>query len=260
MGKLKTEKAYNLFFTGVKDLKKYLALSVAFLLVLSVGTGVASAQENNGNGNSNGCTTIQDGVLTYSEGHYLEGEPLEVGYDIFGYNYQAHMFKGSLANSYLGKDGYPPYGGDDEAYYERLVDEGYADTVEEAEELMEGLWYWSYRDVHLDMKWNDAWLSNKDCDGDGLLDRHYGHDSYIGSGAWLTNHQSGGQGKDHWTFFTKVVAVPEDAYKEGSVWYTADGTEIGPSIWGSFAIVQDVYGGEGATYVSPSGPGLGQFK
>ena len=40
-------------------------------------------------------------------------------------------------------------------------------------------------------KWNDAWLSNKDCDGDGLLDRHYGLDSYRGSGAWLTNHQSG---------------------------------------------------------------------
>lgn len=41
------------------------------------------------------------------------------------------------------------------------------------------------------MKWNDAWLSNKDCNGDGLLDRHLGYLTYIGSGAWLTNHQSG---------------------------------------------------------------------
>ena len=40
-------------------------------------------------------------------------------------------------------------------------------------------------------KTTKKWLSNKDCDGDGLLDRHYGYDSYIGSGAWITNHQSG---------------------------------------------------------------------
>jgi hypothetical protein len=40
-----------------------------------------------------------------------------------------------------------------------------------------------YCDEHLIMKWNDAWRRNKDCDGDGLLDWHYGVDSYIGSGA-----------------------------------------------------------------------------
>ena len=47
---------------------------------------------------------------------------------------------------------------------------------------------YGYPEWNLVMKWNDAWLSNKDCDGDGLLDRHYGYDSYIGSGAWETNH------------------------------------------------------------------------
>jgi hypothetical protein len=45
-----------------------------------------------------GCTTIQDGIIQYSTGHYLEGEPLTVGYDPYGYNYQAHMFNGSTAN------------------------------------------------------------------------------------------------------------------------------------------------------------------
>jgi hypothetical protein len=41
------------------------------------------------------------------------------------------------------------------------------------------------------MKWNDAWLSNKDCDRNNLLDRHYGFEKYVGSGAWCTNHQWG---------------------------------------------------------------------
>lgn len=66
------------------------------------------------------------------------------------------------------------------------------------------------------MKWNDAWISNKDCDLDFKLDRHYGYDSYIGSGAWLTNHQSGKaevNGKlRKWTYFIKIVAAPSDAY------------------------------------------------
>ena len=62
------------------------------------------------------CTRIQEGILTYSAGHYLGGQPLQVGYDIFGYNYQGHMFKGSYFNAYAGGAGFPPYEGDDEAY------------------------------------------------------------------------------------------------------------------------------------------------
>ena len=207
------------------------------------------------------CTTIQDGILTYSTGHYLEGEPLEVGYDIFGYNYQAHIFNGSYANAYLGGYGFPPYEGDDEAYLAENPD-------------AESSWGWPFRDIKLQMKWNDAWLSNKDCDGDGLLDRHHGFDSYIGSGAWLTNHQSGEYELDgehesdgetiKWNYFVKIVAAPADATLDGGVWYAADGTEIGPVIWGSFAIIQQVendpgLGVHGAQYVSPAGPGLGKW-
>lgn len=191
-------------------------------------------------------TTIQDGVLTYSAGHYLAGQPLTIGYDIYGYNYQAHLFNGTYANVYLGRDGFPPYEGDTDAY---LADNPGAESK----------WYWPYRDDKLSMKWNDAWLSNKDCDGDGALDRHYGYASYIGSGAWLTNHQSGGTGKDKWTYFVKIVAAPADATVVNGVWYGADGTEIGQVIWGSFAIIQEVESGEGATYISPAGPGFGKY-
>jgi hypothetical protein len=312
------------------------------------------------------CTRIQEGSLTYSAGHYLEGEPLTTGYDPYGYNYQAHMFKGSYANAYLGGYGYPPYTGDDEAYLAENSD-------------AEGTWVWPYRNVELLMKWNDAWLANTDCNGDGTLDRHYGQDSYIGSGAWETNHMLGsynqwnlvrdweldfyvdGEGPYHhwltvavqtdevftgegnsersdgynlydfegstsdddvtftadyyepssmvgysytangtiapdgsmagmwsgefpdgrthggtwssvtgsatataceWDSFTKIVAVPADATTTDDVWYNSDGTEIGPTIWGEFAVIQDVYndpcaGIEGVQYLSPDHAGFG---
>ena len=203
-----------------------------------------------------GCTTIQSGELLYSAGHFLAEQPLQVGYDPYGYNYQAHMFRGSYANVYLGGAGFPPYDGDDEAYL--AANPGAA-----------AHWAWPYRDVRLVMKWNEAWLSSSDCDGDGKLDRHYGFDSYIGSGAWETNHQSGTyvgeDGKEYrWTYFVKIVAAPEDAYVDSGFWYTAGGTEIGPVIWGSFATIQEVYNDPGAgvhgiQYRSPAGPGLGKW-
>lgn len=232
----------------MKPIKILMGLICCLLLA-----GISDANTN--------CTKIQDGVLTYSTGHYLAGEPLKVGYDIYGYNYQAHMFNGYYANVYLGRDGFPPYEGDDTAYAARLTAEDYTTDPN-------GTWYWPYRDVNLEMKWNDAWLSNKDCDQDGLLDRYYGFISYIGSGAWETNHQAGSyeeNGKTYkWNYFVKIIAVPADATLDGGIWYAADGTEIGPSIWGSFAIIQQVYndtgtGEHGIEYLSPAGPGFGKY-
>jgi len=214
-------------------------LSLLLLLIVSTTVPVAMAKPKEG-------TRIQDGVLTYSAGHYLAGQPLKVGFDPYGYNYEAHIFLGFYANVYLGRDGFPPYEGDDAAY---LAENLGADSK----------WYWPYRDVWLMMKWNDAWLSNMDRDGDGLLDRYHGYPTYIGSGAWLTNHQKGEEDGEHWSYFVKIVAAPADATSTGGVWYAADGTEIGPVIWGAFAIIQEVASGEGATYVSPAGPGFGKW-
>jgi hypothetical protein len=172
------------------------------------------------------CVTIQDGVLKAST-----GELITPGYDAFGYNYQAHMFNGRYCD------------------YDRVAGGEYCD-------------------VDLIMKWNDAWLSNKSCDGDLLLDRHFGYPSYIDSGAWLTNHQSGKievNGKlRKWTYFVKIVAAPADAYKDGDRWYTSEGVEIGPVIWGSFAVIQEILndpseGAHGVLYKSPVGPGFGKW-
>jgi hypothetical protein len=263
---------------------------------------------------TNTCATIQGGTLTDTKGN-----PITTGYDKWGYNYQADMFNGWYDN--YSRPSTIATGGDS-----------------------------------LMMKWNDAWLSNQDCDGDNKLDRHYGFPSYIDSGAWLTNHASGtyesstnyhwnlntspnkldipwagtiysydvtfsqngtiltgtltdgyypitnslsgtidgnnvtfsftypdgsiqgvrtyvgtidSTGKVSgtwsetgpenatgnwsvtgfatkipemcsWSDFVKIVAVPSDAKKVDGTWYSADGTKIGPDIWGEFAIIQEV--------------------
>ncbi|MFC2162441.1 hypothetical protein ACFLRF_02055 [Candidatus Altiarchaeota archaeon] len=171
------------------------------------------------------CTSIQDGSL-----HGSDGNAIETGYDSWGYNYQAQAFNGRYCDAYRNAS-----------------------------------WCQAWEDVDLAMKWNDAWISNKDCDGDGKLDRHYGHESYIGSGAWLTNHQGGTYLLNgticRWGYFTKIVAAPLNGYVSDGMWYEDDGTEIGPVIWRQFAIIQEVendpcQGLKGSGYNSPSGSGL----
>lgn len=208
----------------------YLIVVIVALGLIVVGCfSVVTPVEKVGNPN-NGCTTITSGDLVYGNPlHFLYLDPLPTGYDIFGYNYQAHIFNG---------------------WYENVTPT--QAPVEEG-------------DTWLVMKWNDAWLSNKDCDGDLLLDRPA---NIIGSGAWCTNHQSGEDVRDgeicKWNYFVKIVAAPVGAYKDGGYWYTADDILIGKVIWGNFAIVQQVEndacaGLHGVQYHSPVGPGFGKF-
>lgn len=242
-------------------MKKTLLISLIVFAALLITTTVVFADkpvqfDSEGNEigwNATGCTKIQSGTIEYSVDHYLAGQPLVVGYDPYGYNYQAHMFIGSYANVYLGGAGFPPYEGDDDTYLNENPDAQYH-------------WAWPYRDVDLLMKWNDAWLANVDCDGDGKLDRHYGFSSYVGSGAWETNHMWGSYEYEGqtctWDYFTKIIAVSADATKANGVWYNADGIEIGPDIWGAFATIQTVEndhcaGINGLQYSSPDHPGFG---
>ena len=174
------------------------------------------------------CQTIPGGSLYNSE-----GDLIQPGFDQWGYNYQAHKFMGDYCDAYHGAS-----------------------------------WCSAYAGTKLAMKWNDAWLANKDCDGDGSLDRHAGYPSYIGSGAWLTNNESGtyedsSGNQCSYVYFVKIVAAPADATETGGVWYSADGNEIGPDIWGQFAVLQEVYndscGSHGVLTLSPVGPGFGKY-
>lgn len=208
-----------------KEVKKYMKkIFFLFAIVFALALFVSPVMA----AKPGDCTTIQSGTLVASD-----GSPISTGYDQWGYNYQALMFNG-----------------------------GYCDSYRNAS------WCQPYKDVNLIMKWNDAWISNKDCDNDGLLDRHYGFPSYIGSGAWLTNHQSGEYELDgkicKWNYFTKIVAVPADAVLVGGTWYTVEGAEIGPSIWGEFATTQEVSNDQcDPTFkysFHGSNPGLGIYK
>lgn len=197
--------------------------------------------------------TITEGEIFYSAGHYLAGQPIPTGFDLFGYNYQGHLFKGSYFNAYSGGAGFPPYEGDDEAYLA-------------ANPKAASHWAWPYRDTQLLMKWNDAWLSNMDRNDDNKLDRHYGYTTYIGSGAWETNHMWGeNDDGTQWNYYCNIVAAPVDATKSLGVWYTSDGTEIGPDIWGEFAVIFEVSndpstGDHGVIYNAPAPTGFGYYK
>lgn len=155
------------------------------------------------------------------------------GYDSLGYNYSESTFNGK-----------------------------YCDAYQNAE------WCQPYKNVNLIMNWNDAWLSNEDCDRDGELDRHKGYEGYKDSGAWVTNYQSGGyvgeDGRKHfWTWLSKIEAVPTNSEIIDGVWYSLDGEEIGTAIWGSFALTESAYtddfgGGLKEEELSSAAPGFGR--
>ncbi|NQV34283.1 MAG: hypothetical protein HQ515_16435 [Phycisphaeraceae bacterium] len=203
-------------------LTKTIVILLCCVMIVSIAVG-------KGSGKKSDCVTIQSGEILDSAGNVIT-----VGFDQWGYNYQARLFNGYYCDAYR-----------------------------------DAAWCQDYAEDILIMKWNDAWLSNKDCDGDGLLDRHFGFDSYVGSGAWCTNHQSGDYEDANgdiqtWNYFVKIVAPPADASVEGGVWYTADGKEIGPVLWGDFAVTQEVYNdtgtGDHGLLFKAVCPGLGKYK
>lgn len=216
-------------------MKKKIVVGLIVLLALAAATITVSANQSVKASSKSikfdqaksSCTRIKDGGL-----HTSDNQVITTGYDSWGYNYQAHLFNGLYCNA------------------DRDAGDCNANNNDS-----------------LNMKWNDAWLSNVDCDGDGLLDRHFGYDSYIGSGAWLTNHQKGTYiGPDGQTckyeYFVKIVAAPVNATAADGVWYNSDGIEIGSQIWGAFAITQEVNndacgGVHGLQYLSPDHAGFG---
>ena len=153
-------------------------LTLAALIVTAVATTASAAAPDK-------CDTIKGGMITDSADN-----PIAVGFDEFGYNYQAHMFNG---------------------------------TYDSSDRTIDGL-YWGatgdYVDDMLMMKWSDAWLANVDCDGDHKLDRGLVDGTVSGiSMGWLTNHLNGdyfdGDGvEQHYTDFVKIVWVGDS----GTLW------------------------------------------
>ena len=203
-----------------------------------------------------GCVKISDRSLVYPTDHFLEGELLSTGFDIFGYNYQAHIFKGFYANLYLGEYGFPPYEGENEVYLENNPDI--------LDDLFFMEYYWPFRNDMVNMSWNDLWLSNMDCNADGLLDDE---NNKIGSGAWEL-YQSNGVYKDengndcNWRLKYKIISIPENAILFDGLWFDENGNEIGQNFYDQWAIIQksilDPCGQiEDSPYKSPFRAGFG---
>jgi hypothetical protein len=230
--------------------KRAVFIVTILVLCLICGTAIAGPKKDG--------TTLQEGVIKYSAGHYLVGQAIPVGFDAYGYNYQAHLFKGDYANIYLGGYGFPAYGGDDAAYLAALTPA--------QRTAVQRVWCWPYRGISVEMKWNDAWISNMDRDGDGKLDRHYGFASYVGSDAWETNHMTWtGDNGSTAVDFVKIVAAPAGAKLVSGTWDAADGSELGPDIWGEFIVLQEIYndaayGYHGVLSKAPAPPGFGVYK
>lgn len=188
-------------------MKKVLALLAVAVLIFSLAPALQAQ-----------CTKIKDGTLLDSNGNTLT-----LGYDKYGYNYQAHMFNGLLEN------------------YTRPIT-----PVTES-------------DTNLIMKWSDEWLSNQDCTADGKLDRGGAGASGNTSKGWLTNHMEGDYlGDDgemhHWTYFVKIVYVGPAEFPDS--W--AD-----KRIWGLYAIIEEItndpygklHGVDRSKLVNPAGFG-----
>jgi hypothetical protein len=169
---------------------------------------------------------IQSGTLFDAAGN-----PITVGYDKYGYNYQAHIFNGLYEN------------------YSRPA----VVATDGTENLV--------------MKWSDDWLANVSCTTDGKLARGYDAKaktfSAVGtSRGWVTNHFEGDyEGSDgemhHYTYFVKIAYV--GPAQDPDPWAAT-------RIWGLYAIIEELqndqfgeYGGRLHFVSKLTGPGLGKY-
>ncbi|MBI5029540.1 MAG: hypothetical protein HZB51_03370 [Chloroflexi bacterium] len=164
-------------------MKNVFGLIVLVVVMLVASTSLAMADKPVGydqtgkevSWSSTSCTKIQSGLIKDSAGN-----PISVGFDQFGYNYQAHQFVG---------------------------------TYDSVDRKLDGTYWGStgdFVDDKLSMKWSDDWLSNVDCTADSKLDRGTNGISL----GWETNHVEGDYDSDgdgtqdaHFTYFVKIVWV-----------------------------------------------------
>ena len=203
-------------FFGERTMSRMVSVFIAFIAIVTLVLGSATASYAQ-------CVKIQSGSILD-----VNGKSISVGYDQYGYNYQAHIFNGLYEN------------------YSRP-----AGVVTDGTE-------------NLVMKWSDDWMANVDCNGDNKLDRGLnrktGNSTGISMG-WVTNHLEGDyEGSDgemhHYTYFVKIVFDDGAACSAGLV----------TCIWGKYEVVEEIqndlfgeYGGRIKFVNKLTGPGLGKF-
>jgi len=196
--------------------KQHMLIIALLLVSLLIATPVA-AEPGRG-------ASISSGAIVYPAGHYFAGQRVPNGPDAYGFNYTARRFDGWFVNSYLGFWGLPPYDGDYEAYIAANPDAAaLGDPADPSS-------FWALKDLWLEIRWNEAYRSRTDHDGDGWFDRHWGSDTYQGSDAWYTNRVRGVYAGQEMRTYSKVAAAPANAVLTDGFWYTDEGEEFGYAV------------------------------
>jgi hypothetical protein len=181
------------------------------------------------------------------------------GFDEWGFNWNAHEFRGYTINMLLGDHafiGMPHYKkyvyhGEGMDFWDMLVSEfEYFPWLMPAELL----------DSRLISTWNDALISSNG---------EYPANGWMDTGAWIVFDYSGRAGNESWKAMRKLVAARSTDQLTDGVWYNDAGEEIGleSMFWSDLIIVQVVNNGDVPPfpfffedYNSPNGPGYGQHK
>lgn len=209
----------------MKKIRLIIGLCMAFFMTISCETQQLTNTET--------LTPVQETMLKNTN---LKEKI--TGFDQYGYNWNAHLFKGNFYNAIVGDNLYAftpwshgtPYTGNDEEI-----------TFPEPDAPLIELWQmaWYLRDVHLLMRWNDALIS-----GEGVYPPSL--DDWIGSDAWITFQFSGiDENGKNWSQYQKMVAANQDDELIDGIWYDKDHEEIGIfNDWTQLILVQVVKTGE----------------
>ncbi|HKJ79716.1 MAG TPA: hypothetical protein VKA10_09275 [Prolixibacteraceae bacterium] len=183
------------------------------------------------------------------------------GFDVWGFNWNAHHFNGYLINAVMGDYLYDfmlfhkwtegPYQGEGEEFLIKFVKE---------------FKFFPFDPILLDCKlvmhWNDALISKE---GEYPVTA-WDHSNWENSNGWITFHYSMDNGNEKWSSFQKLVAKRSSDYFDNGIFYNEKGEEIGiVSDWSTLIVIKKVNTGNVPdmfmdSYNSPLASGLGKYK
>lgn len=179
-----------------------------------------------------------------------------MGFDEWGFNWNAHQFNGYLINMMLGDHYFMGW-----QHYQQHVYNG--EGLEFWNMLVTNYDYFPYLmpiellDTKLNAHWNDALISKE-----GVYPA-----IWVDSDAWIVFKYSGKVGNKNWSHLRKLVASKSTDNLENGIWYNDQWEEIGfeSMYWPELIVVQVINTGEIPSffydeYRSPWGPGYGKYK
>lgn len=200
-----------------------------------------------------------ENVTVSTDGKLADENARMTGFDEWGFNYNAHLYKGYLINAMIGDpafEGTPHYR---ETPYQGEGVEFWNNFIKKYDYFI----YWmpaGLLDCELTMRWNESLLSTTGVYPDTWMDT----DAYINFKYTLKTDS------ENWTHIRKLVAIQSTDYLDGDRWYNQYGEEIGMKsyYWPDRLIIvqvinvgynQYVPGAMPPDYTAPNGHGWGTY-